>query len=101
MKINTSEQCPACQGTGKVTPQVLVTDLIERDLKFILESGAKGKLTLKAHPFVHAFLKKGLPNSQMRWYGKYYRWIGLKPDNSYQVSEYKFFNDTDDEIRLN
>jgi ribonuclease G len=101
VKINTSEQCPACQGTGKVTPQVLVTDLIERDLKFILDSGAKGKLTLKAHPFVHAFLKKGLPNAQMRWYGKYYKWIGLKPDNSYQVSEYKFFNDTDDEIRLN
>ena len=84
-----------------MTPQVLVTDLIERDLKFILDSGAKGKLTLKTHPFVHAFLKKGLPNAQMRWYGKYYKWIALKFDNSYQVSEYKFFNDTDDEIRLN
>jgi ribonuclease G len=101
VKINTAEQCPACGGTGKVTPSVLVTDLIERDLKFILESGAKGKLILKTHPFVHAFLKKGLPNMQMKWYRNYYKWISIKPDNSYQVSEYKFFNDTDDEIRLN
>ena len=101
VKINTAEQCPACNGTGKVTPSVLVTDLIERDLKFILESGTKGKLILKAHPFVAAFLKKGLPNTQMKWYGTYYKWIAIKADNSYQVSEYKFFNDTDDEIRLN
>lgn len=101
VKINTAEQCPACHGTGKVTPQVLVTDLIERDLKFILESGAKGKLILKTHPFVQAFLKKGLPNMQMRWFKAYYKWIEIKADNSYQVSDYKFFNDTDDEIRLN
>jgi len=101
VKINTAEVCPACHGTGKVTPQVLVTDLIERDMKFILESGAKGKLTLKTHPFVQAFLKKGLPSIQMNWFRTYYKWINIKADNSYQVSDYRFFNDTDDEIRLN
>lgn len=101
VKINTAELCPACNGTGKVTPSVLVTDLIERDLKFIIESGAKGKLTLKTHPFVEAFLKKGLPSIQMKWYRQYFKWISVKSENAYQVSDYKFFNDTDDEIRLN
>jgi ribonuclease G len=101
VKINTAEICPACNGTGKVTPTMLVTDDIERDLKFILQSGSKGKMTLKTHPFVEAYLKKGLPNLQMKWYARYYKWVNIKSENSYQVSEYKFFNDTDDEIRLN
>lgn len=101
VKINTAEVCPACNGTGKVTPSVLVTDDIERDLKFIMQSGLKGKLTLKAHPFVEAFLKKGFPNLQMKWYRHYYKWVRIKPDTSYQLAEYKFFNDVDDEIRLN
>lgn len=101
VKINTAEVCPACNGSGKVTPSVLVTDLIERDMRFIMQSGDKTKLTLKAHPFVEAYLKKGLPSPQMRWFMESYRWVRIKPENSYQLSEYRFFNDNDDEIRLN
>jgi ribonuclease G len=100
VKINTAEVCSACNGTGKVTPSILVTDDIERDLKFILQSDSKGKVVLKTHPFVQAYLKKGFPSIQMKWLQRYFKWVKIVADPAYHVSEYKFFNDTEDEIRL-
>ncbi len=101
VKINTAEVCPACNGTGKVNPTVLVTDDIERDLKFIIQSGAKAKMTVKTHPFVEAYLKKGFPSIQMKWFRQFYKWVKIKADPAYQIAEYKFFNENEDEIRLN
>ncbi len=101
VKINTAEICPACHGSGKLNPTILLTDDIERDLKFVLSSGTKSKLTLKAHPFIEAYLKRGLPSIQMRWYMKLYKWVRIKADASYHLTEYKFFNENEDEIRLN
>jgi ribonuclease G len=101
VKINTAEVCPACNGTGKINPTVLITDDIERDLSFIIQSGIKGKIVLKTHPFVEAYLKKGLPSVQMKWYARHYKWVRIQPVASYHLTEYRFFNDTEDEIRLN
>ena len=41
VKINTAEVCPTCSGTGKMNPSILLTDDIERDIKFILQSRPK------------------------------------------------------------
>ena len=101
VKINTAEVCPSCTGTGKINPTILLTDEIERDLRFIIQSGSKTKLTLKTHPFIEAYLKKGFPSIRMKWYSSFYKWVSVLSDSSYQLTEYKFYNDNDDEIRLN
>jgi ribonuclease G len=101
VKINTAEMCPACKGSGKVNPTILVTDEIERDLRFIIQSGSKSKLILKTHPYVEAFLKKGFPSKQMNWYRKYFKWVRIQSQNNYQIGQYKFYNGGEDEIRLN
>ena len=101
VKINTAEVCPACKGSGKVNPTLLVTDEIERDLRFIIQSGTKSKLFLKVHPFVEAFLKKGFPNKQLKWYKEYYKWVRIVSDNNFQIGNFKFYNETEDEIRMN
>ena len=100
VKINTSEVCPACDGSGKVNSTILVTDDIERDLEFIMQSRPKSKIKLRLHPFIAAFLKKGLPSMQMRWYLKYHKWIRIAPDIEYPMLRYTFFDENDDEIRL-
>ena len=100
VKINTTEVCPSCNGTGKVNPTILLTDDIERDLSFIMQSGPKAKLTLKTHPYVEAFLKKGFPSIQMKWFFRFYKWIKITSENSCPLMEFKFFNETEDEIRL-
>ncbi len=100
VKINTAEVCPACNGTGKINPSILLTDDIQRDLQFILQSRPNSTLNLMVHPYVQAFLKKGLPSMQMRWYMKHFKWIKIQAKSDYQLNEYRFFDGNLDEIRL-
>jgi ribonuclease G len=100
VKINTAEVCPSCKGSGKINPSILLTDELERDLKHILQSRPKSKLQLTCHPYIEAFLKKGIPSIQMRWYMKFYKWIKIRANADYSMTAYKFFDGNEDEIRL-
>lgn len=101
VSINTAETCPTCNGTGKINPTILLTDDILRDLDFILQSKPKTKLFLHLHPYVEAYLKKGFPSIQMRWYLKYHKWIHIKADAETPLTAYRFYDGNNDEIRLN
>jgi ribonuclease G len=98
--INTSEECPACGGTGKINASVLLTDDIERDLEFIIHSKPKKSIYLHVHPFVGSFLKKGFYSVQMRWYFKYNKWIKIIIDSNLPINTYKFFDSNEDQIRF-
>jgi len=100
IKINTSEICSMCGGTGKVQPTSLIIDDLERDMKYILNSGNKSKLHVYAHPYVYAYIKHGFPSLQMKWFFKYNKWIKLHKDDFYGINEYKFIDGEGDEIRL-
>lgn len=100
VKITTAEKCPTCGGTGKVNATLLLTDDIERDLNFIMESRPKAKLKLKVHPFIAAYLKRGMPSTQMKWYLKYYRWLQIVQDNDFPITSYRFYDEDDEEIKL-
>jgi ribonuclease G len=101
VKIDTAEVCPTCEGTGKINASILVTDEIERDLNFIVQSRPKSKIKLLTHPFIEAYLKKGWPSIQMRWYLNHYKWIKVQSNNDFHLTKYKFYDENDDEIRLN
>lgn len=101
VSISTSEVCPTCNGTGKINASILLYDEIERDLNFIVQSRPKSKIKLLVHPFIEAYLKKGLPSVQMRWYLKYYKWMRIQANNDFHLTKYKFYDENDDEIRLN
>ena len=100
VKINTAEICPSCKGTGKLNPTILLIDDIERDLEFIVQSRPQSKLQLHLHPYVFAFLKRGLPSKQMRWYMNYFKWIKLKENQDFHLTQYTFYDGNNDEIRL-
>jgi len=100
VKINTAEVCPTCGGSGKINASILLVDDIERDLNFIIQSQIKSKIKLQVHPYVESYLKKGFPNLQMKWYMKYQKWIRIQVNNDFHLTQYKFFDENDDEIRL-
>jgi ribonuclease G len=101
VNINTAEVCPSCNGTGKVNATILIEDDIERDLNFIFEARPSAKLTLRVHPFVGAYLRRGWWKSvQVQWYRKYKNWIRIMEDKDYGLNTYKFFDKNNDEIRL-
>ena len=101
VKINTAETCPTCKGSGKVNATILISDDIERDLNFVAQSRPKSKVKLYVHPFVHAYLKQGIPSIQMKWYLKHMKWVRITPKPDYPLTKYRFFDNNDDEIRLN
>ena len=102
VNIVTTERCPACNGSGKIQPSLLITDEVKRDLDFIMKSQRPKKLTVVVHPFVQAFLQKGFFNSvQIKWWREHKKWIKISADNNLALTSYKFYNENNDEIRLN
>ncbi|MEE9373718.1 MAG: Rne/Rng family ribonuclease [Saprospiraceae bacterium] len=100
ININTSEKCPSCSGSGRVSPTILITDDVERKAKLIIDSGSKSKFAIHCHPFISTYLKSGFPSIRMKWFQKFGRWIKIIPNQTYGVNEYKFFNQNEDEIRI-
>ena len=100
VKIDTTEVCYTCQGTGKVNPTVLITDDIVRDLEYIQQSRPKTNVRIEVHPYLNAFLKQGFPNFQHKWWWKNQRWIRISANSDFSLHEYKFFDKNNDEIRL-
>lgn len=102
VNITTAEKCPTCNGSGKINASILITDEIERDLDFILNSQPKVKLSLRLHPYLYAYYKRGMfSKKQLEWFRKYKKWIKLEVNHDYQLTEYRFFDQHNDEIRLN
>ncbi|MEL6987300.1 MAG: Rne/Rng family ribonuclease [Bacteroidota bacterium] len=101
VKIDTAEICPTCRGEGKVNPTVLLSDEIDRDLKFIMDSRPNAKIRLSVHPYIEAYLKRGLPSKQHKWFMEYYKWIKVESNSDFNLNQYKFYDKRDDEIRLN
>lgn len=100
VKINTTEVCPTCNGTGKIDASILLVDDINRDLEYIVRNRPKSKLKLRVHPYVYAYLKRGLKSEQVKWFLKYNKWIKIEEDHKYHLTKYIFFDERNDEIRL-
>jgi len=100
MNIVTNEVCPACGGTGTIRPTILLIDDIENNFNYILDEQNEKNITLCVHPYIEAYIKKGLINRQMKWYFKYGQWIKVKSNPAYQIAEFHFFSSKDEEIKL-
>jgi ribonuclease G len=100
MNIVTNEKCPSCQGTGETKPTILFTDELERSLAFIVDKIKTRKLILNVHPFIAAFLKKGIFPIYRKWNLKYRVIIKIQAVTSYHMLEYHFYDRYDNEIDL-
>jgi len=100
MNIVTSEVCPTCHGTGTIRPTILLLDDIENNFNYILVEQNEKHITLCVHPYIEAYIKKGLMNRQMKWFFKYSQWIKVKANPAYQITEFHFFSSKDEEIKL-
>src|SRR5690606_24308925 len=59
-EIETNESCPTCHGTGEVQAPVLIVDQIENTIAHLINDKGMDRITLHVHPFIHAYLTKGL-----------------------------------------
>ncbi|MBK8450461.1 MAG: Rne/Rng family ribonuclease [Saprospiraceae bacterium] len=100
LKLDTSEVCPSCTGTGKVNASIFLVDMIEKDLDFILSTRPTKHLVLEVHPYVAAFLKKGFWNYSWKWYFKHHKKVKIRENQDLPLIEFKFFDGPEEEIRF-
>lgn len=100
MNIVTVEKCPTCNGTGEIGASILLMDEIENNLDYILREQNEKNVTLSVHPYIEAFLKKGLFSKQLKWYFKYKKWVKVKAVSAHNFTEYHFLSDKDIEIKI-
>ena len=93
INIETAEACPSCQGTGKVTASVNLTDEISTAFARKVEGSPNQTLTLLVHPYVEAYLKKGLFSSIWKtWKSKYGRRHRLEARTTLGMLEYRILD---------
>ena len=92
MNIKTSEENPNGQGQEVEAPIVLI-DKINADLEKLLKGPAAGNgITLNIHPFIAAYLTKGLNSMRFKWFLNHKKWIKIQPRDAYTYLEYRFKN---------
>ena len=99
MNINTSEICPSCQGTGKISSTLILEDEIEKNLSY-LAMQKHNDLTIVVHPIIEAYLTKGFITRRRKWSWKYKIKLGIKANNAYHLTEFRFFDQNEEEIKL-
>ncbi len=98
--IEVLEKCPLCGGTGKIKPSIILIDELENNTKYLIYDQNERHLKIIVHPYIYAYLTKGLFSIQLKWFFKFKKWIKIQKNNSYQFLEYHFFNKNNDEIKI-
>lgn len=98
--IQVLEKCPVCGGSGEIKASVMLVDEIENHLRYLIQEQNEKRIRISVHPYLYAFLTKGIPSIRMKWYFKYKKWISMQSNGAYHFLEYHFYNQKDDEIRL-
>ncbi len=99
LNISTTEKCPSCNGSGKISPTILLIDRLGADIGNIISSIVPAKLTLEVHPYIYGYLKQGIPSQQWRWGWEFKKWINLRSNSNLAILDYHFYDEHDDEIR--
>lgn len=95
VEVDVQEKCPLCDGTGKIKSSLVVVDEIEADIKYHVGHGISKRIVIAAHPYVQAYLTKGLVSQRLKWMMRYKRWISVKADSSLSLLDFKFENEND------
>ncbi|CAG0966342.1 MAG: Rne/Rng family ribonuclease [Bacteroidetes bacterium] len=100
MEVNTTEKCPSCDGTGQSQASILLENEIENHLRYITSQLNLKKVALHVHPFIEAYLRKGIFSIRWKWQKKYKCKINIVSSASYGMLKYSFFDANEEEIKF-
>ena len=91
-KINILETCPSCNGTGEITPAILFDTQIEAQIKSITEDQDCKYLIIKVHPYLAAYINKGLFSQAFKWMWAFKCYLRVLPDESVGYVDAKYYD---------
>lgn len=98
LDITTTESCPSCFGKGDVQASILFTDKLEEKIEYLIEHLKIKKFNMYIHPFVEAYVKKGVFSLYGKWRRKYGRGFKIIADESLAYLQYKVIDSAGKEI---
>ncbi len=100
LDITTSETCPSCFGKGEIQASLLFTDKLGEKLEYLVENLKVRKFNLYVHPYVEAYIKKGMFSLYGKWRRKFGRSFKVTADESLAYLQYRVIDDSGKEIDL-
>ncbi len=100
MDVPVDETCPTCFGKGVVKPSILFTDQLESKIDCLVNKNEVKKFKLYVHPYVEAYLCKGIMPIKRKWKVKYGMGIKVIPDQSLPLLAYRFVDTSGKEIDM-
>ena len=100
LDIVTTEACPSCYGKGQVQPSLLFTDTLKEKLHYLIDDLKVTDFIMYVHPFVDAYIKKGLLSVYRKWRMELGRKFRILPDESLAYLQYKVIDSKHNEIDL-
>ncbi len=100
LDITTEETCPSCFGKGVVQPSLLFTDKLDEKLEYLVSSLKVKKFILYIHPYVEAYVKKGMFSIYGKWRRRYGRGMKVVADEALALLEYRVVDGDGKEVDL-
>lgn len=92
MDVHVEETCPTCFGEGKIRSSILFTDTLERKIEHLVKGVGEKKFTLYVHPYVCAYINKGIWSMKRRWQIKYGFGVKVVPSQKLAFLQYEFYD---------
>ena len=88
VEMDVMETCPTCLGKGKIQSSIFFTDQIVEQIETMVAQHGRG-LRLHLHPYVYAYICKGIWNQKRQWALRY--GVRVIENQSLGMLETKFF----------
>lgn len=98
--IDIEENCPTCFGKGKTQPSILLTDQLESKIDYLVNKLNIKEFTLHLHPYVDAYISKGILSQKWKWKQKFGRGCKVLAEQKLGFLQYKFYDKKGIEIDL-
>ena len=100
MDVPVDETCPTCFGSGTIRPSILFTDQLENKINCLVKQMKIRRFNLFVHPYVYAYINKGLFPLKLRWIFNYGLGIKVLPDQNLPFLSYRFVKPGGEEIDM-
>ena len=87
-----TDVCPACGGTGRVEPTVLLDRKLENQIQFLVEDRGVKHITLRVSPYVASYLCAGFLSLRRRWAWRYKISLKVVADQSLGMIDVRFLD---------
>ena len=100
MDITTTESCPSCYGKGEVQPSLLFTDTLYEKIEYLIKDLKVKGFKMYVHPFIDAYIKKGIFSIYRKWRWKLGMGFKIIPDQSLAYLQYRVIDKNGNELDL-